>query len=124
MPRNKKLEDLSMNEKLFVCGLSFTIMQRESKNKSIPRKFRRQLAKNAKHLKDRIDIQDATLEEVKELFSLSLALHQTSYKDLWSIDKLMDLMAPRTSNMKAFYAECKKDAEKIIENAEKQHGMD
>ena len=123
MPRKNKLEDLSLHEKVFILGLAFTIMKRESENKDIPYRFRRKLAKDVKRLK-RIDVERASLEEIKALVTMILSLHIAGHNNLDSIDTLMTLIAPPTDSLKNFYAECKKQAEKTIKGLGDKNGVD
>jgi hypothetical protein len=101
----EKISKLDLNEKILVQGLICTIMQRCSKDKSIPFMLRQRLKKAAKHAKDGL----LPEERLREAFTWVLGINFTANPDDEGLDRLLGV--PIFSNkVKKLYEECKKKA--------------
>lgn len=101
----EKNTKLDLNERVLVQGLICTILQRCSKDKSIPFMSRHRLKKAAKHARDGM----LPEEKLRELFSCTVGIHLAANPDDEGLDSL--LAVPIFSDkVKKLYEECKKKA--------------
>lgn len=101
----EKNTKLDLNERILVQALICTILQRCSKDKSIPFKARLRLKKAAKHAKEGL----LPEEKLRKTFSYVVGVHLASNLDDKGLDMLLE--APVFSDkVKKLYEDCKKKA--------------
>ena len=96
---------LDLNERALVQGLICTILQRCSKNKSIPFMSRHRLKKAAKHAKDGL----LPEKKLRELFSCTVGIHLAANPDDERLDMLLGVPI-FSDKVRKLYEECKKKA--------------
>ena len=112
MPKKKVEHELTDTDKVVIAALAYTIMQRESGNKEIPRRYRRSLAQQARSLK-RSDPSAVAFDVVKRLFTKALELHLISHNSLNAMDALVRVVGV-TEGVASTYEQCKKQAQKNV----------
>ena len=101
----EKNTKLDLNERILVQALICTILQRCSKDKSIPFRTRLRLKKAAKNAKGGL----LPEEKIRKTFSYAVGIHLASDLDDEGLDRLLDVPV-FSDKVKKLYEDCRKKA--------------
>ena len=106
---------LKLDEKLLVAGVCYTLLLRVSKNKKVSLRYRMGLKRNAKKLKNgRGRLSEITDKQYEELLTKVLAIAYVSGEAEPETTDGLFKMFGNTATRK-FYAKCKKEALKELD---------
>lgn len=108
---------LKLDEKLLVAGVCYTLLLRVSKNKEVPLRYRMGLKRNAEKLKKNGRMSEITDKQYEELLTKVLAIAYVSGEaEPETTDNLFKLFGNAAT--RKFYAKCKKEALKELDETE------